>query len=112
MTRMTALFRRESSISLAAMQTAAASGDAPALRAAAHRLKSSSGALGARLVYERAREIENAARTGRVDFDDVAQRTFEQILLQTCSALEYLMTTQGAACAPDATGADGDIAGR
>jgi HPt (histidine-containing phosphotransfer) domain-containing protein len=94
------------------MQAAAAKGDAPALRAAAHRLKSSSGALGARLVYERAREIENAARTGRVDFDDVAQRTFEQILLQTCSALEYLMTTQGAACAPDATGADGDIAGR
>jgi len=112
MTRMTALFRRESSSSLAAMQAAAASGDAPALRAAAHRLKSSSGALGARLVYERAREIENAARTGRVEFDDVAQRTFEQILLQTCSALEYLMTTQGAACAPDSTGADGDIAGR
>jgi signal transduction histidine kinase/DNA-binding response OmpR family regulator len=112
MTRMTSLFRRESTTSLAAMQTAAASGDAPALRAAAHRLKSSSGALGARLVYERAREIENTARTGRIDFDEAAQCTLEQILLQTCSALEYLMTTQGAACAPDSTGANGDIAGR
>ncbi|MDY0057544.1 MAG: response regulator [Methyloversatilis sp.] len=112
MTRMTALFRRESAASLAAMQGAAASGDAPALRAAAHRLKSSSGALGARLVHERAREIENAARSGRIEFDEAAQRAFEQILLQTCSALEYLMTTQGAARAPDSTGADGDIAGR
>lgn len=112
LTRMTALFRRESASSLASMQAAAASGDAPALRAAAHRLKSSSGALGARLVYERAREIENAARAGRIEFDDAAQCTFEQILLQTCSALEYLMKKQGAACAPDSTGADGDIAGR
>jgi HPt (histidine-containing phosphotransfer) domain-containing protein len=57
---------------LAAMQAAAAAGDAAAIVRPAHTLKSSSAALGAMRLSELAREIEFAGRNGEVA--DLASR--------------------------------------
>ena len=90
LTRMAMLYRREAGASLERMKAAAAAGDADALREAAHRLKSSSGALGARRAFECARGIETAAREGHARFDAQAQRDLEGILLHTFDALDRL----------------------
>ena len=49
------------------VREAASKSDAPALRAAAHAVKGSSGHLGADEVGEVAAKIENAAREGRIE---------------------------------------------
>ncbi|WP_018230355.1 response regulator [Methyloversatilis universalis] len=88
--RMAVLYRREAGASLARMTDASAAGDAEALREAAHRLKSSSGALGARRAFESARGVETSARAGDARFDAQAQRDLEGILLHTFDALDRL----------------------
>jgi two-component system, sensor histidine kinase and response regulator len=102
MSRMIALYRSEADIGAAAMRDAQSLADATALRAAAHRLKSSSGALGATCVYEFARGIENAARAGRTEFDASAQAALERMLQQTLEALEALEALSGAETADNA----------
>lgn len=106
MARMAALFRKESAVSFAALCAAADAGDVKALRESAHRLKSSSGALGARVAYERARAIENAARNGCIEFDDAGRRALEQILLHTCEALDAMTNRMSSADRMQSTGAD------
>jgi CheY-like chemotaxis protein len=59
-----ALYLRDAPALLAAMRAAAAAGDAPALRQAAHGLKSSSGYLGARCLSQMCAELERQARQG------------------------------------------------
>jgi PAS domain S-box-containing protein len=59
-----ALYLRDAPALLAAMRAAAAAGDAPALRQAAHGLKSSSGYLGARRLSQMCAELERQAREG------------------------------------------------
>jgi two-component system, sensor histidine kinase and response regulator len=96
MSRMIALYRSEAAMGVAAMRDAQALADATALRAAAHRLKSSSGALGAACAYEFARDVENAARAGRTEFDASAQAALDRILQQTLVALVALEAAAGA----------------
>lgn len=88
--RMIVLLHSEAESGLAVMGAAAAAADACALREAAHRLKSASGALGAMRVHALARDIENAARGGYADFDESDRRELEQALQDTFDALEKL----------------------
>ncbi|WP_232418100.1 response regulator [Methyloversatilis thermotolerans] len=105
--RMVQLFRSESADGLHAMKMAAGRSDAAALGAAAHRLKSASGSLGARRVYELAKRIELAARQGRCEFDEVLQVGLERALQHTCEALDALRTETNAENAGQTQGADG-----
>ncbi|MCO5168310.1 MAG: Hpt domain-containing protein [Planctomycetes bacterium] len=57
---------------LAALSEAAGRGDAPGVRAAAHRLKGAAAGVGAHEVEGRAREVELEALAGRVDAERVA----------------------------------------
>lgn len=88
--RMIALLHSEAASGLAAMSAAAAATDAGALREAAHRLKSASGALGAMRIHALVRDIENAARGGYACFDESDRRELEQALQDTFDALEKL----------------------
>lgn len=60
-----------------AMQAAAAAGDGPALRRAAHLLKSTSGSLGALRLSAACRAVEHAAENGDVRPDLVADLAAE-----------------------------------
>ena len=79
------------SVGVVAVQAAAAAAaDAGALREAAHRLKSASGALGAMRVHALARDIENVARGGYACFDPSDRLELEQALQDTFDMLETL----------------------
>jgi len=69
------------------VRVAAASSDAPALRAAAHALKGSSGHLGADEVGEIAARIEIAAREGRIE-DSATIDALASAVVKTKSAVE------------------------
>lgn len=88
--RMIALLHSEAECGLVAMAAAAAAADAGALREAAHRLKSASGALGAMRVHALARDIENVARGGYACFDPSDRLELEQALQDTFDMLETL----------------------
>ena len=90
LSRMIALLHSEAESGLKAMSAAAAASDAGALREAAHRLKSASGALGAMRVHALARDIENAARGGYACFDDADRQEVEQALQDTFDALDKI----------------------
>lgn len=89
-TRVLATWRNEAAAIIDALRDAAAAGDAHALRLAAHRLKSSSGALGAIYISSLASSIENAARDGRIAFDGQQRLRLEQTVQQTLAAFGAL----------------------
>lgn len=89
-TRVLAIWRNEAAAVIDALRDAAAAGDAHALRLAAHRLKSSSGAIGAICICSIARDIEDAARDGRIGFDGQMKLRLEQAVQQTLAALGTL----------------------
>jgi HPt (histidine-containing phosphotransfer) domain-containing protein len=89
-TRVLATWRNEAAAIIDALRDAAAAGDAHALRLAAHRLKSSSGALGALYISSIASDVENAARSGRITFDGQLRLHLEQAVQQTLAAFSAL----------------------
>jgi HPt (histidine-containing phosphotransfer) domain-containing protein len=89
-TRVLATWRNETAAIIDALRDAAAAGDAHALRLAAHRLKSSSGALGAIYISNLASSVENAARDGRIAFDGQQRLQLEQAVQQTLAAFGAL----------------------
>lgn len=89
-TRMIAAYRRESGSAVGALHAAIAADDLSALRNAAHRLKSASGALGAMRVFELSRAIEDAARGGSNAFDPISQTVLDLALQQTFDEFERL----------------------
>lgn len=89
-TRVLATWRNEAAAIIDALRDAAAAGDAHALRLAAHRLKSSSGALGAIYISNLASGMENAARDGRIAFDGQLRLRLEQAVQQTLAAFGAL----------------------
>lgn len=82
-TRMIAAYRRESGFAVGALHAAIVADDLHALRTAAHRLKSASGALGAMRVLGLARVIEDAARGGSNAFDAASRTALDLALQQT-----------------------------
>ncbi|MDP3871959.1 MAG: Hpt domain-containing protein [Methyloversatilis sp.] len=94
-TRVLATWRNEAAAIIDALRDAAAAGDAHALRLAAHRLKSSSGALGAIYISNLAIGMENAARDGRIAFDGQLRLRLEQAVQQTLAAFGALDDPSG-----------------
>ncbi|MFH1813105.1 MAG: Hpt domain-containing protein [Pseudomonadota bacterium] len=94
-TRVLATWRNEAAAIIDALRDAAAAGDAHALRLAAHRLKSSSGALGAIYISNLASGMENAARDGRIAFDGQLRLRLEQAVQQTLAAFGTLDDPSG-----------------
>lgn len=72
------------------VREAASKSDAPALRAAAHAVKGSSGHLGADEVGELATKIENAAREGRIETADVVDSLDRAIAKLQTAVESYL----------------------
>lgn len=89
-TRVMSAYGMEAAAAIAILRSASAAGDGQAVRLAAHRLKSASGAFGAMRVYGLAHAIENAARDGRGGFDAHLQAGLEQAVRQTLIALGAL----------------------
>lgn len=78
--RLSTLFVSEGRRQIEQLEQAIGNGDAETVRQAAHRLKSSSGAIGARRIAECAQRIEQDAREGRLSDDGEALRILRQEL--------------------------------
>jgi HPt (histidine-containing phosphotransfer) domain-containing protein len=76
--------------SLATLRRAVAEGDAPALRAAAHKLKGGSGSYGAMMLSACAKELEVAAAEGNLDAAPSLLEALEAEAARVMKALEAL----------------------
>jgi HPt (histidine-containing phosphotransfer) domain-containing protein len=101
-TRVPAPWRNEASAIIDALRDPAAAGDTHALRLAAHRLKSSSGALGAIHTSSLASSTENAARDGRTARDGQMALRLGKAVQQTLAVFGTLddAATSGVAASP------------
>jgi HPt (histidine-containing phosphotransfer) domain-containing protein len=98
---MVSLFHQEAPHRLAALRDAVEAEDAEALRAAAHKLRGTSAAVGARDVCDLSGEIERWARRGDVGPARLlVERELPPAIQEACAALSALLETNGgAACA-------------
>jgi CheY-like chemotaxis protein/HPt (histidine-containing phosphotransfer) domain-containing protein len=93
-----ALFRQEAPRRVAALQAALDADDAEALRQAAHKLRGTAAAVGAREVCDLSGEIERWARRGDVGPARLLiEGELPRAMQEACDALDALLETQGGA---------------
>jgi len=99
--KLVAVFRTDGEALVGAIERAVAASDGPALRAAAHKLSSSSSALGARELWAQCCELEAAARLGRLESFEPSSRGVRNRLNAAVSTLCIRYRTVIGSLAPD-----------
>ena len=95
--RILGLYRQQAPVALSALRAALADSDQPAIAKSAHSLKSMSANIGARVLVERLRVIELAARDAACAEPPAACDALEQLLDATIAGLDRQTRTHRAA---------------